>query len=68
MRVFRLVRDRFGHKAGSEVYEYMYNDYGMASMDSFFTQLKHISITTDPSGNNPFFTIPMHDLEEIGNV
>ena len=65
--MFILKYDRFGHKAGTRVYHLSGTDYGTASMDSLYTQIEHISVTENPSGDYPFFTVPKHDLEEVND-
>jgi hypothetical protein len=54
-----------GHKKGTLVYILTGTDYGSSSMDSFITQIQHISVTTNEEGDYPFFTVPLHDLEEV---
>jgi hypothetical protein len=51
--------------AGTIVYKLRKNDFGAAKDDSKHTGIKHISVTYDPEGKYPFFTIPEQDLELI---
>jgi hypothetical protein len=53
---------------GVTVYESAKYDYGLASDDSRFTGIHHVSVTLDPTGDYPFFTVPAHFLEPIENV
>lgn len=50
---------------GDIVYQCTKYDYGCASEDSHFSGFKHMSVTLDPTGDYPFFTIPVHNLEEL---
>lgn len=47
------------------VYQCKGHDYGLASDDSRATGIEHVSVTLDPTGDYPFFTIPKTDLEEV---
>lgn len=49
---------------GQIVYTCKSYDYGCANDDTKFTGIKHISVTLDPEGKYPFFTIPENDLKE----
>lgn len=63
--MYRLKRDRLGHKKGTVVYDCAYHDYGCANDDSRLTGIEHTSVTTDPDGGYPFFTVALYDLEKI---
>lgn len=52
-------------KAGDTVYACHKYDYGCANDDTRHTGVEHRSFTLDPTGDYPFFTVPMTDLEEI---
>lgn len=52
-------------KEGTVVYDFMFHDYGLASDDSRYTGIEHVSVTMDPEGGYPSFTIPKHKLKEI---
>ncbi len=52
-------------KAGSTVYSIRGYDYGLASDDTRMTGIKHVSVTLNPDGEYPSFTIPEADLEKI---
>ena len=52
-------------KQGDIVYGLNKYDYGLASDDTRATGFKHISVTLDPTGDYPSFTIPVHNLEEL---
>lgn len=47
---------------GEIVYRLQFNDYGLASDDTHYTGIEHISVTYKDDGNYPSFTIPLEDL------
>ena len=51
--------------AGTICYDLMKHDYGLASDDTRLTGVPHVSVTLDPEGGYPSFTIVAADLEEI---
>jgi hypothetical protein len=59
---FRTLVDRFEHPAGTVCYECQKHDYGCARDDTLATGEYHVSVTTDPTGDYPFFTIADKDL------
>lgn len=59
----KLLEDRFGHKAGTTIYEFAGHDYGCRSQDEFYTQKPHMVVTLDPDGDGPFFTVPTEEVE-----
>lgn len=50
---------------GDIVYDLLRHDYGLANDDSRATGILHKSVTLDPTGDYPSFTVPAHNLEEI---
>lgn len=66
---YRIKRvDRAANKnivLGQTVYEFVHEDYGLASNDSRYMGVKHTSVTLDPIGGYPCFTIPIEDLEQL---
>ena len=62
---FKTLVDRFEYPAGTVVYECVNYDYGCASEDTRETGIRHISVTESPTGDYPFFTIAVDDLESI---
>ena len=62
---YSLKFDRFGHKAGTVVYDPVVYDYGLASDDSRYTGIEHITVTLDPAGDYPVFTVARHDVEPL---
>jgi hypothetical protein len=54
-----------GVKAGTTVYKCAKYDYGLSSDDTCSTGVEHVSVTLDPTGDYPFFTIPLRDLEIV---
>lgn len=59
---YELINDRLEHKKGTIVYDYVGHDYGLASDDTNYTGVEHISVTRDPEGGTPFFTTPIDNL------
>lgn len=62
---YRLLTPRFEHPVGTECYECNKYDYGCASDDTRETEQYHISVTLDPNGDYPFFTVAVKDLESM---
>jgi hypothetical protein len=50
-------------KAGTVVFKYRGYDYGCAADDTAITGEKHISVTLDPEGGTPFFTVRKDHLQ-----
>lgn len=65
--MYKLITDRFEHTAGTVVYPCNGYDYGLSRDDTMITGVEHVSVTTDPTGGYPFFTVPVDDLERIVN-
>lgn len=63
--MYRLKSDRFGHPAGTIVYDSRKHDYGLANDDTRYTGIPHISVTLDENGDYPVFTVAEHDLEQV---
>ena len=63
-KAYKLLAPRFGRPNGATVYECMKHDYGCANDDTRATRIEHISVTENPNGDYPFFTVPLHQLEE----
>lgn len=51
--------------AGDFVYDYAGCDYGLAADDTRQIGVYHVSVTFDPTGGRPFFTVPQYLLERI---
>lgn len=68
-QAFKVLRtDRAADKSltvGQTIYDCRGYDYGTASDDTRFTGIKHVSMSLDPTGDYPFFTIPEADIERI---
>ncbi|WP_043159310.1 hypothetical protein [Bradyrhizobium sp. Ai1a-2] len=67
---FHVLKDRvIGAKlfaaAGTIVFDFLQHDYDLASDDSRLTGVEHVSVTLDPNGGRPSFTIPAADLREV---
>ena len=62
--MYKLKEDRFEHPAGTVVCKCKCkgHDYGCSNDDARFTGMDHISVTLDPMGDYPFFTVPTHQL------
>lgn len=54
-----------GKYAGKIVYETAHHDTGEAKRVSLSSGVDHTSVTFNPSGNLPFFTVPTRSLKEI---
>lgn len=54
-----------GHPAGTIVYDLLKHDYGLASDDTRFSGIEHVSVTLDPTGDWPSFTVIKSDLEPV---
>lgn len=65
---YRLLRDRFEHKAGATIYTAKGHDYGCARDDEYATGKPHTSMTLEPSGDYPFFTVPNEDFEPTSDT
>lgn len=52
-------------KQGMTVYKCAKHDYGCASDDTRVTGVQHISVTFKEDGDYPFFTHPLHLLQEV---
>lgn len=65
-RKYKVLRtDRAANKGltvGQFVYDCRSHDYGCASDDTRGTGIEHTSVTLDPDGGYPFFTIPVADI------
>lgn len=59
---YRLLADRFEHPAGTLVYMARVHDYGLASDDAQIFGIEHVSVTLDPAGGYPTFTVPERDI------
>ena len=60
-----MTQNRFNHVAGTICYKAMGHDYGLSRDDTIYTGIDHISVTLDPNGDYPFFTIPLRHLQKI---
>lgn len=54
-----------GHPVGTVCYRLRGFDYGVASDDTRMTGVQHVSMTLDPEGDYPSFTVPEKDLEVV---
>lgn len=52
-------------KAGTVVYSARMHDYGLAGDDTRLTGVQHVSVTLEPDGGYPVFTIPEKDLKRL---
>lgn len=57
-----LTQSQNEHDVGTIVYACAKCDYGCASDDTRHTGRKHISVTLDPDGDYPFFTVQVTHL------
>ena len=67
MKSYTLANDRVEHKAGAIVYPFFGHDYGLSRDDTHATGVAHTSVTLDPKGGYPFFTVPQSGLEQHDN-
>lgn len=61
-RAHVLLKEHHGHPAGTIIYHATGYDYGMASDDTRMTGVEHTSMTLEPSGDYPTFTVPYRDI------
>lgn len=52
-------------KPVERVYEFTAHDYGCSNDDTRIRGIPHITLTRNPSGGYPFFTIPLEDVTEV---
>ena len=65
MKRYRLkTKGTCGQEAGTICYPFRGYDYGLASDDTRYSGREHISVTLDPDGGIPSFTVAKDDLEE----
>lgn len=64
MAKYRTKIERFGHPAGTIVYDAGCYDYSLAADDTRLTGVEHVSVTLNSSGGYPFFTIPKRQLDK----
>lgn len=62
---YRTIKDRFQYPSGTIVQEFHGHDYGCCREDMQATGVEHVVVTAAPDGKNPFFTIPVSDLEPM---
>lgn len=62
---YLLLDDHGQSKAGATVYPAAYHDYGLASDDTQYTGIRHVSVTLNEDGNYPTFTVPITKLKRI---
>jgi hypothetical protein len=65
---FILLQEHWGHPAGTIVYRCKGYDYGIANDDTRLTGKPHSSMTLEPSGDYPSFTIPDTDFEPVSTA
>lgn len=63
--MYKLLDERFGNEAGTTVYECKYHDFGLARDDTNYSGEEHISVTLSPTGDYPFFTVPVRMLQKV---
>jgi hypothetical protein len=63
--MYKLLQERFEHEAGTIVYDSTKHDYGLSRDDTNATGVYHISVTTNPDGDYPFFTVPVDHLQKL---
>jgi hypothetical protein len=63
--MYKLLQERFDHQPGTIVYDSANHDYGLSRDDTWATGVEHISVTTDPNGDYPSFTVPVDHLQKL---
>ena len=63
----KLKRESFGKPAGTEVFKCQKYDYGLARDDTNMTGVDHISVSLNPDGDYPSFSVPEADIERTGH-
>jgi len=53
------------YPAGTICYDFSGHDYGLAADDTRMTGIPHVSVTLDPDGGTPSFTIVATSLEKV---
>ncbi len=61
----RILQDVVFATVGDTVFDCIKPDYGSANTDGRLTGIEHRSVTKDPDGDYPFFTIPVFDLRKL---
>ena len=70
MKIKRYVITKAGTNSGDKpvgtiVYDLRGYDYGLASDDTRHTGVEHVSVTLNPEGDYPSFTIAKDSLREL---
>jgi hypothetical protein len=47
------------------VYQCLEDDFDWAMIDTRMTGVTHISVTADPAGGYPCWSMPLHELREV---
>lgn len=63
--MYRLTANRLGFAAGTLVYPCTVYDFGLAEWDSFNCNDEFISVSTQPDGSYPVFTVSTSELENV---
>lgn len=61
----RILRGEVCALVGDIVFDQHGYDYGLASDDTHFTGIEHVSVTKEADGGYPGFTIAKRDLEPM---
>lgn len=62
---YKLLRRNYHLEAGVTLYKCKLTDYGLASQDTRQFGFQCISVTQDPNGGHPCYSVAVHDLEEV---
>jgi hypothetical protein len=62
---FKLLKEHDGHAPGTIIYRAKGYDYGLAADDTRMTGKPHSSMTMEPSGDYPSFTVPDDEFEAL---
>jgi len=66
LKRYILTMDYGGVNAGTHVTKMKGHDYGLAADDTRLTGVEHVTVTRNPWGDYPGFTVPVHILKEVG--
>lgn len=67
LQAYVLLQAHDGKPAGTVCYRCQKYDYDCAVEDTRLHHEQHVSMTTDPNGGYPFFTVPARLLKEQSN-
>ncbi len=63
----REIRGEIMARKGEVVYDQMEHDYGLANDDSRITGIEHRTVTKNPDGKAPGFTVSVFDIKPLSD-